>query len=178
MPKATFCKPSHKAPAPKWGFMRWLLIAFIIICLDQASKYYFNNQLHFAERWHILPFFDFTLLYNKGAAFSFLANGAGWQRWFFTSIAFIATWLIISLLRKHPNQPLFCSALSLILGGAIGNVIDRLAHGHVIDFLLFYWNSWYFPAFNVADIAITIGAILLIVEELLRVRKSKKNQGI
>lgn len=156
------------------GFWGWLLIAAIIVLVDQITKQYMENALHYAERWPILPFFDFTLLYNPGAAFSFLADGAGWQRWFFTVVALVATTLIIYMLRKNSQQKLFCASLALILGGAIGNVIDRVWHAHVIDFLLFYWRDWYFPAFNVADIAITCGAILLILDEFIRIRKNKK----
>ncbi len=154
--------------------MGWLLIALIIVLADQATKQYMDSTLLYAQRRSILPFFDFTLLYNPGAAFSFLADGAGWQRWFFTGIALIATTLIVYMLRKNPQQKLFCASLALILGGAIGNVIDRVAHAHVIDFLLFFWRDWYFPAFNIADIAITCGAILLILDELIRIRKNKK----
>ena len=171
--------PKHATTAPKaspnrfWG---WLLIALVIVVIDQASKIYMDSTLLYAQRWPILPFFDFTLLYNPGAAFSFLADGAGWQRWFFTAIALVATTLIVYMLRKSPEQKLFCSSLALILGGAIGNVIDRIQHAHVIDFLLFYWRDWYFPAFNIADVAITCGAILLILDELIRLRKSKKRK--
>lgn len=156
------------------GFWLWLTIALIIIGLDQYTKYYFSQQLYYAERWPVLPFFDFVLLHNPGAAFSFLAGADGWQRWFFSAIALIATLLIIYWLQRQPDNKLFCSALSLILGGTLGNVIDRLAHGYVIDFLLFHWQEWYFPAFNLADIAITIGAGLLILEEFLRLRRLKK----
>lgn len=154
--------------------MGWLLIAAVIIGFDQITKQYMEGAMSYAERWSVLPFFDFTLLYNPGAAFSFLADGAGWQRWFFTAIALVATTLIVYMLRKNPQQKLFCASLALILGGALGNVIDRVLYGHVIDFLLFYWRDWYFPAFNVADIAISCGAILLILDELIRVRKTKK----
>ncbi|MYN14694.1 lipoprotein signal peptidase [Pusillimonas sp. TS35] len=164
------------APAkPARGrFWAWLLTAALIIVADQLTKVYFDTRLAYGERWPLLPFFDFTLLYNPGAAFSFLASGEGWQRWFFTAVALGATVLILYLLRRNPHQPLFCAALALILGGAVGNVIDRIQHGHVIDFLLFYWRNWYFPAFNVADIAITCGAILLILDELLRMRRERR----
>ena len=145
--------------------------------VDQITKQAIEHSLHYAERLHLLPFFDLTLLYNPGAAFSFLAEGSGWQRWFFTGIALVATVLIVHLLRKHPEQKLFCASLSLILGGAIGNLIDRLLHSHVIDFLLFYWRDAYFPAFNVADIAISCGAALLILDEILRIKKQKKTKG-
>lgn len=162
---------------PLW---KWLAGALLIVILDQVTKIWFDTQLHYADRWNILPFFDFTLLYNPGAAFSFLAGGQGWQRWFFTVIAIVAIGLILHLLRRHATQTLFCTALMLILGGAAGNVIDRVLYGHVIDFLLFYWNSWFFPAFNVADIAITCGAILLILDEIrrmLQVRRRKSLEG-
>lgn len=153
-----------------WG---WLLGALAIVGLDQVTKIYFDTHLAYGERWPVLPFFDFTLLYNPGAAFSFLADGQGWQRWLFTAIALGAAGLIIHLLRRNPNQWLFCSSLMTILGGAIGNLIDRMQHGHVIDFLLFYWDTWYFPAFNVADIAISCGAILLILDELRRIKRER-----
>jgi signal peptidase II len=152
----------------------WLLGALLIIVADQISKVYFDSRLVYGERWPVLPFFDFTLLYNTGAAFSFLADGQGWQRWLFTAIALGAVSLIINLLRRSPTQMLFCTSLMCILGGAVGNVIDRIQHGHVIDFLLFYWNTWYFPAFNVADIAISLGAALLILDEVLRWRNSRQ----
>lgn len=169
---------AHKASSPKrGGFIYWLLIALAIVIVDQTTKQYIDQSFNYAERLAVLPFFDLTLLYNPGAAFSFLADGSGWQRWFFTGIALVATILIVHLLRKHPEQKLFCASLSLILGGAIGNVIDRLVHSHVIDFLLFHWRGAYFPAFNVADIAITCGAILLILDEILRLRKHKKIKG-
>jgi signal peptidase II len=150
------------------AMLPWLAGALLIIIADQACKLYFNSALQYAERWPVLPFFDFTLLYNPGAAFSFLAQGQGWQRWLFTAIALGATGLILHLLRRNPDQPLFCASLMCILGGALGNMIDRLQHGHVIDFLLFHWQRWFFPAFNVADIAITAGAALLILDELQR----------
>ena len=162
-----------RKPSSLW---RWLAGALLIVVLDQVSKIWFDNQLHYQERWNVLPFFDFTLLYNPGAAFSFLAGGQGWQRWLFTGIAVAAIGLIIHLLRRHAGQALFCAALMLILGGAAGNVIDRLAYGHVIDFLLFYWNDWFFPAFNIADIAITCGAVLLVLDEILRVRRTRRTQ--
>ena len=150
------------------GFAGWLLGAALIIGADQITKIWFDTHLAYGERWPILPFFDFTLLYNPGAAFSFLAEGQGWQRWLFSGIALVAAALIVHLLWKSPGQRLFCTALTAIMGGALGNLIDRLQHGHVIDFLLFYWRQWHFPAFNIADIAITCGAILLILDELLR----------
>jgi len=149
----------------------WLLIAAAIAALDQASKIYVNAGFHYAERVNVLPVFDLTLLYNPGAAFSFLANAGGWQRWFFTALAAVAAVFIIWLLHRHRGQRRFNLALAVILGGAVGNLIDRSLHGHVVDFLLFYWRDWYFPAFNLADAAISGGAALLIADELLRARR-------
>ena len=155
-------------PKVRASFIGWLTGAALIILIDQVTKIWFDTHLAYGERWPVLPFFDFTLLYNPGAAFSFLAEGQGWQRWLFSLIALVAAGLILNLLWRSPGQRLFCSALMLILGGAIGNLIDRLQHGHVIDFLLFYWQQWHFPAFNIADVGITCGAILLILDEILR----------
>lgn len=158
-------------------FWVWLAGALAIVVLDQVSKLYVNSHLQYGERLHVLPVFDITLLYNPGAAFSFLAADGGWQRWLFTAIALGAAGLIIHLLRKNPGQTLFCASITAILGGAVGNVMDRLQHGHVIDFFLFYWRDWYFPAFNVADVAITCGAALLILDELLRMRRERNKAG-
>lgn len=162
---------SEQAPASRTG--RWIAIALILIVLDQAAKLYFDAAYNFGQRVNVLPIFDFTLMYNRGAAFSFLASEAGWQRWLFTGLGIVASVVIVRLLRRHATQLRFCLALTLILGGALGNVIDRVAYGHVIDFLLFYWNDWYYPAFNIADICITCGAVLLVLDELLRARKSR-----
>lgn len=155
-------------------FWSWILGALLIIVLDQVTKVYFDGALQYGERWHVLPVFDFTLLYNTGAAFSFLADGQGWQRWLFTGVAVGAVGLILHLLRRNPGQTLFCASLMCILGGAVGNAIDRVQHGHVIDFLLFYWNDWYFPAFNIADVAITCGAVLLVLDEIRRIRHERR----
>jgi signal peptidase II len=165
--------PRHKARR----FWLWILGALLIVVLDQITKAYFDTALQYGERWHMLPFFDFTLLYNTGAAFSFLAEGQGWQRWFFTAVAVGAVGLILHLLRRNPGQTLFCASLMCILGGAVGNAIDRVQHGHVVDFLLFYWNGWYFPAFNVADIAISCGAALLVLDEIRRIRRERRKTG-
>ena len=155
-------------------FLGWLLVAIVLIGLDQITKIWFDSNLQYGERWHLLPFFDFILVYNTGAAFSFLADGQGWQRWLFTAIAVLATVIIVRLLWKYPAQRLLCAALACILGGAIGNAIDRVLYGHVVDFLLLYWQDWYFPAFNIADVAITVGAILLLLDEILRWRREKR----
>lgn len=157
-------------------FLGWLLLAIVLIGLDQVTKVWFDSNLQYGERWHLLPFFDFILVYNTGAAFSFLADGQGWQRWFFTAIAVVATVIIVRLLWKYPAQRLLCTSLACILGGAIGNAVDRVLHGHVVDFLLLYWQDWYFPAFNIADVAITIGALLLLLDEILRWRHDKRQR--
>jgi signal peptidase II len=152
----------------------WLLVSALVIALDQGSKWLILRDFAFGERKAVLPgFFDLTLLYNKGAAFSFLAGASGWQRELFTGIGVAAAIFIVWLLARHGHQKLFSTALAMIMGGAIGNVIDRLVHGHVVDFLLAYWRDWYWPAFNVADSAIVCGAALLILDELLRVRRSR-----
>jgi len=158
---------------PRLRWARWLALAAGILVLDQTTKMACNAFIPFADRVHVLPFFDFTLVYNRGAAFSFLAGQDGWQRWLFTALGVAASVFIIWLLRRNARQPLFCLALTLILGGAVGNVVDRVLYGHVIDFLLFYWNHWYFPAFNLADVAITCGAVLLVIDELLRKRRQR-----
>ncbi|MER1968606.1 signal peptidase II [Castellaniella sp. GW247-6E4] len=151
----------------------WLAVAAVLIALDQASKSVITGWLAFGERIPVLPVFDLTLLYNTGAAFSFLADGGGGQRWLFTGIALIAAIVILRLLYTHAGQRLFCASLACILGGALGNALDRVIHGHVVDFLLFYWRDWYFPAFNIADIAITCGAGLLILDEVMQSRRRK-----
>lgn len=149
---------------------RWLVLVGCLLVVDQLTKLWFDSSLRYGERVQILPFFDFTLLYNPGAAFSFLADQGGWQRWFFTVLGLGATVFMLWMMHTNRTQRRLLLALALILSGALGNVIDRIAYGHVIDFLLFYWQNWYYPAFNVADSCITLGAILLILDEILRLR--------
>ena len=170
-PNGTAAAAPASAPPARVG--RWLALALAIIVLDQLTKVYFNTSYQYGERLNLLPFFDFTLLYNRGAAFSFLASEEGWQRWLFTGLGIVAAVVITVILRRTRGQPRFCLALTLILGGAIGNVIDRVVYGHVVDFLLFYWRDWYFPAFNLADVGISYGAVLLVLDELLRARKPR-----
>ena len=153
------------------GLAGWLGLAFVVILLDQATKILMTQAMSFGESRPVTGFFNLVIAYNKGAAFSFLADQGGWQRWFFTGIAVIAVVFIIHLLRRHAGQRLFCLALALILGGAIGNLIDRMIYGHVIDFLDFHVAGWHWPAFNVADAAIVIGAALFIFDELRRARR-------
>ena len=165
-------------PEPKEAVWPYLLLALVVIVLDQISKYAIIGRFAYAERLPVIDgFFDLTLLYNPGAAFSFLAGHSGWQRWFFAGIAVVASVVLISLLRGQRGQPMFSTALGLILGGAIGNLIDRLVLGHVTDFLLFYQGSWSFPAFNLADCAITLGAALLILSEVLPWLGSRRKAG-
>lgn len=153
---------------------RWLWLAAAIVVVDQVSKFAILRSFSFGERLAVVPgLFDLTLVYNRGAAFSFLAGASGWQRWFFTGLGVAAAIFIVWLLARHGTQRLFSFALALILGGAIGNVIDRVARGQVVDFLLVYWQRWHWPAFNVADSAITVGAVLLIVDEFRRVRRGR-----
>ena len=151
----------------------WLAVIALVILADQLTKIVIARTFAYGERVPVVHgFFDWTLVYNKGAAFSFLSDATGWQRWFFTGIGIVAALFIVFLLARHGTQRLFAFALALIAGGALGNVIDRLMHGHVIDFILVYWRNWSFPAFNVADSAITVGAALLILDELRRVRRA------
>ena len=154
------------------SLMPWLGIAFIVILFDQLSKIAITKMFVLGQEKAITSFFNLVLAYNRGAAFSFLSNQGGWQRYLFTAIGVLAVVFIVYLLRKHAGQRLFCWALALVMGGAIGNVIDRLLYGHVIDFLDFHLDALgHFPAFNIADSAITIGAVLFIYDELRRVNK-------
>ena len=150
----------------------WLAIAAIVVVVDQLTKMLIVQAFQLGESHTVAPFFNIVRWHNTGAAFSFLAHAAGWQRWFFVALGLAATTFIVWLLRRHGSQRVFSAALALILGGALGNVIDRLLHGYVIDFIQVHWGSAYFPSFNVADSAITIGAGLLILDELRRVRRA------
>lgn len=148
-------------------FKKWSWITMLVIIIDQITKLFADNLLQFHQPLEIIPMFNFTLMYNPGAAFSFLANAGGWQRWFFlvlTSAVSIFIFLWIRKLKSH--QILQYTALALILGGAIGNLIDRAIYGHVIDFLDVYYQQHHWPAFNIADSAISIGAVLLIFDTL------------
>lgn len=153
------------------GLAPWLGIAAILILVDQITKIAITRLFVYGESHPVTSFFNLVLVYNKGAAFSFLATETGWQRYFFTAMGIAASLFIVYLLKKHAGQRLFSWALSLILGGAIGNVIDRMVYGHVIDFLDVHIGGWHWPAFNVADSAICIGAVLFVYDELRRVGK-------
>ncbi|CAG0999583.1 signal peptidase II [Burkholderiales bacterium] len=142
---------------------RWIAVAVAIVIVDQLAKFVVLAAFRPGDELPLLPFLSLVLTFNKGAAFSFLAEADGWQRWLFAAIAVSAAGLIVWLLRRGGSR-LYCAGLALILGGAVGNLIDRLWLGEVVDFVLVHWRGWTYPAFNVADSAITIGAILLIVD--------------
>ena len=150
----------------------WLGLALIILIADQFTKVLVVGYYKLGDGSSVTGFFNLVRVHNAGAAFSFLAGAAGWQRWFFTAIGLAAALFILWMLKSHAGQKLFSFALACILGGAIGNVIDRLAYGYVVDFLQFHYAGWYFPSFNLADSAITIGAAALILDEILRVRRA------
>lgn len=146
---------------------RWLALSVLVIVLDQLSKLWITSHFVYGEHLYVLSVFDLVLAHNTGAAFSFLSDAGGMQRWLFSAIAVVASVWIVWLLRRHQQQMLFALALSLILGGALGNLIDRIAYGYVVDFLSFHWDTHDFPAFNLADSAITCGAFLLILDGFL-----------
>ncbi len=155
------------------SLLPWLGIALIVILADQFTKALILGEFQYGDSRYVTSFFNLVRVHNTGAAFSFLAGAAGWQRWFFIGLGGVATVFIIWMLKQHGGQRLFCWALALILGGAVGNVIDRILHGYVVDFLQFHYAGWYFPSFNVADSAISIGAICLIVDEIRRVMRAR-----
>jgi signal peptidase II len=156
------------------GMLPWLGLALIVLIADQFTKVLILGYYQFGASTTVTSFFNIVRAHNTGAAFSFLAAASGWQRWLFAGIAVAAVLFILYLLRTHAGQKLFSFSLACILGGAVGNLVDRLLRGYVVDFLQFHWHdSWYFPAFNVADTAITIGAAGLILDELMRVRRSR-----
>ncbi len=154
------------------GMVPWLALALIILIADQFTKVLIVGYYKLGDATTVTSFFNLVRVHNVGAAFSFLAGAAGWQRWLFTGIGIVAALFILWMLKSHAAQKLFSFALACILGGAIGNVIDRVAYGHVVDFIQLHYAGWYFPSFNVADSAITVGAAALILDEIRRVRKA------
>jgi len=154
------------------SWVPWLALSLAIFIADQFTKVLILGYYRLGDSTYVAPFFNVVRAHNTGAAFSFLAQASGWQRWLFTAIGIVAAAFIVWLLRSHAGQRLFSFALACILGGAIGNVVDRLLHGYVVDFIQVHWRGWFFPAFNVADSAITIGAACLILDELRRVRRT------
>ncbi|MBV7455613.1 signal peptidase II [Acidovorax sp. sif1233] len=162
------------------GMWPWLAWAVVLLVADQITKTWIIQNYQLGDATFITSFFNIVRAHNTGAAFSFLRDAGGWQRWLFTGIGVAATIFIVWQLRAHPGQKLFSFALSSILGGAVGNVVDRLMHGYVVDFLDFHWNflagifhGGHFPAFNLADTAISVGAACLILDELLRARRAR-----
>ncbi len=155
------------------SLLAWLGWSMLLLMADQFTKLLIMGNYQLGDSTTVTAFFNIVRVHNSGAAFSFLASAGGWQRWLFTAIGISAALLMVWLLKTHARQKLFAFAIASILGGAIGNVIDRVLYGHVIDFLDFHWRGWHFPAFNVADSAITVGAACLILDELLRVRRAR-----
>ena len=155
------------------GLSHWFAFSIVLVLIDQISKLWIVGSYQLGESHAITSFFNVVRVHNQGAAFSFLADASGWQRWFFTALGVSAAILIIWMLKNHPGQRLFCLALACILGGAVGNVIDRVLYGYVVDFLDFHWLGLHFPAFNVADSAISLGAGGLILDEFLRVKRGR-----
>jgi signal peptidase II len=163
------CNMTHKQNP----FFLWLLLAALVVAADQASKFAVLAHFHLGEQAPLSSFFNLTLVYNPGASFGLLANMGGWQRWLFTALALgICLWIGI-MLWKTPRQRLQNTALALIMGGALGNVIDRLVHGAVVDFLDFHLENWHWPAFNLADSGITLGAVLLVLASFLEAREAR-----
>ncbi|MBA3593002.1 MAG: signal peptidase II [Pseudomonadota bacterium] len=165
MPKSTFRTTTA-------SLLPWLGLALILLIADQFTKVLILGYYQLGDATYVTSFFNIVRVHNSGAAFSFLASASGWQRWFFTAIGIAAAIFIVWMLKSHSGQKLFSFALACILGGAVGNVIDRLLYGYVVDFLDFHYAGWHFPAFNIADAAISIGAVCLILDELLRVKRS------
>ncbi|MEN9764540.1 MAG: hypothetical protein RL397_495 [Pseudomonadota bacterium] len=152
----------------------WLSLAALVLLADQATKWLVLQAMPLGEVIPITGFFNLVHVRNPGAAFSFLADAGGWQRWLFAVFAIGVSALLIFMMRRAPGQRLFCFAAALVIGGAIGNLIDRLVFGEVIDFLDFHWQGWHWPAFNIADSGITVGAFLIIADEFLRLRKPRE----
>ena len=153
------------------SYWLWIGIAIAILLADQFTKVLIVSTYQLGEGFSVTSFFNIVRVHNEGAAFSFLANAGGWQRWLFTGFGAIAAIAIVWMLKQHAQQKLFGFALACVLGGAVGNVIDRVMYGYVVDFLDFHYAGMHFPAFNLADSAITLGAVCLILDELVRVRR-------
>ncbi|MEQ6342336.1 MAG: signal peptidase II [Gammaproteobacteria bacterium] len=154
--------------------LKWLWVSLVVIVLDQATKFLASGTLILHDPVAVLPFFNLTLMHNTGAAFSFLHDASGWQRWFFTALAAIVSVVLVVWLRRlQPQEKWMAAALALVLGGAVGNLIDRVMYGYVVDFIQLYYEDWYYPAFNIADAAITVGAVMLVIDTL----RSKEKQG-
>ena len=166
-------KPQHI----KESALSWLWLSALIIALDLFTKFWVSETLRYNVPVEIFPVFDLRLLHNTGAAFSFLSTAGGWQRWLFAVIALVVSLFILRWLRETPkNAKVLASAYTLILGGALGNLFDRIVHGYVVDFISVHYAGWYFPAFNIADMAISCGAALLIFDMLFLAKKRETSQ--
>jgi signal peptidase II len=166
-------------PVDGVGALRWLWLSVVIVALDHFTKWSILVRFDLYERVEVLPVLGITRMHNTGAAFSFLADASGWQRWFFIVLAVVVTVLVAFWLKRLPTrgQGWLAFGLSLIVGGAVGNVIDRVVHGYVVDFISVHYGGWFFPAFNVADSAITVGAAILIIESILGGRRGPDRTG-
>ncbi|MEY4653684.1 MAG: Signal peptidase [Pseudomonadota bacterium] len=162
-----------RSGAARGGMLPWLGLALLLFLADQFTKLLILGAYELGDSTYVTSFFNIVRVHNTGAAFSFLASASGWQRWFFTALGIGAALFIVWLLRSHHQQRLFAFSMTCLLGGAVGNVVDRLLHGYVIDFVQLHYAGWAFPAFNVADAAITAGAIGMILDELRRVRRGR-----
>lgn len=163
--------------SPTSGASNWLWLSFFVVLLDQVTKALVVGSIKMKSAIALLPILDIVYLENKGAAFSILHDAAGWQRWFFIGLALIVSIALMIWLRRLriPEQTVLAIGLALVLGGALGNVIDRVWHGYVVDFIYFHWRDWYFPAFNVADSGITLGAACLLLDAFKESGREKKS---
>ena len=173
LPSKTAGRTGLKKMSAGSTLLPWLALALLLLMADQFTKVLILGYYKLGDATTITSFFNIVRVHNTGAAFSFLASASGWQRWFFTGIGITAAIFIVWMLKSHPGQKLFSFAMACILGGAIGNVVDRTLHGYVVDFLDFHYAGWHFPAFNIADAAISVGAVCLILDELARVRRDR-----
>ncbi len=162
-----------RSGAARSGMLPWLGLALLLFILDQFTKVLILGYYQLGDSTYVTSFFNIVRVHNPGAAFSFLASASGWQRWFFTALGIAAAVFILWMLRSHHHQKLFAFSMACLLGGAVGNVVDRLLHGYVVDFVQLHYAGCAFPAFNVADAAITAGAIGMILDELRRVRRGR-----
>lgn len=162
----------------RFHYLGWIGLALVVVAADQWTKALALAQLDYGRPVEILPVFNITLHFNRGAAFSFLSDAGGWQRWFFAAVALVASVVILVwLARLNRGDKLLAASLSLILGGALGNLWDRLQFGYVVDFISLHYHDWYFPTFNIADSAVTVGAGLMILDALLQSRGGTPGEG-
>ncbi|MEE9356875.1 signal peptidase II [Candidatus Vondammii sp. HM_W22] len=153
--------------------LRWLGLSLLVIGLDQVSKQLAESSMMVFERVPVIPFLNMTLAYNEGAAFSFLSDQGGWQRWLFAGLAIVVTLILVGWLGHLKSEKILAVSLSLVIGGAVGNLIDRLLYGHVIDFIDLYYQQWHWPAFNIADSAISVGVVLMLLDAFLEKDESR-----